>query len=158
MTKIKEEGFPEFESTMQGAEEYMRVAREDPTSGAHSQVESLRGIISQEPFGLEPWQARSLVDVQDADPRIVDALVELNLKGYQTTWSCSGHGEEPGYIWFGKTPHSVGIKWYPIERKEVRTILKEFGMSGIKFYKGPNYCGLKMVIFDSLDPEEEDGW
>jgi hypothetical protein len=58
------------------------------------------------------------VTLTDIDVNIVEAISKLNKKGYRTKFSCEGHGEHLGYIYFENNSiseyfHTLPITWYP---------------------------------------------
>jgi len=78
-------------------------------------------------------------EVRDIDPEIRDIVLDLNRRGYGTVGSCAGHSSRShGFISFsdyGDIDTFTGgdTAFTQDEKEEIRAILKEHGLTGIRF-------------------------
>jgi len=113
-------------------------------SGGYEKWDTIEGLLKKEKSYTQGWSL---------DPEIRDIIKRLNEEGFETTGSCAGHikGEE-GFVTF--TPKSVSTEE---DRRRLREILKEYGITEIKFSKEPNYVGVKFPAVVDRPREQQGG-
>jgi len=108
----------------------------------------------------------------DADWGIISFLRDLNVRGYESCWSCEGHvaevgGWDSGFIEFNSSPITGTSRHWAVEEKsEVRKLAKRYGIKNLRF-DTTTYDDLssipedysrrtaKFITFDALDLIEE---
>ena len=91
-------------------------------------------------YGVSPSE------VGDIDPEIRDVVLDLNRRGYGTVGSCAGHSRKShGFISFSDYGDVAELyqemregdigetRFTADEKKEIRGILQEHGLTGIRF-------------------------
>ena len=73
-------------------------------------------------LGQTAWELNQV----PIDPEVEEMVLELNYRGFETTGSCSGHGEKNAYIIFPEQMDSL-------QRDDVKELLEGLGARGLRF-------------------------
>jgi len=98
---------------------------------------------------------------EDPDDEIRDFLIELNTKGYVTTWSCAGHSEamdwNKGFVHFASTPESgSSSSWTSREQAVVKRLARQYGISRVRFFSGsPKHGWVTSLGGEEVTPQNK---